>query len=123
MKEIKYRFWDDKKKKMVYGPTNGNPSASWVLAAASAYDLPVMLYTGLKDENKKEIWEGDILDAKGTFEVVTYYEGAFLACLPGLPKSGRNLSNKRFSYISRIVNVVIGNIYENPELLEKKHTA
>ena len=77
------------------------------------------LYTGLKDKNKDEIYEGDILKAKMYDEkrlyVVQYYEDGFEG------KDTKLLGNRQsaFHIHSLIKGEIIGNIYENPELLKK----
>ena len=77
-------------------------------------NLIVEQFTGLHDKNGKEIYEGDVLeDTLGRKKLVEYYKDGFWlnASLEGAEWSLRreNSSSK-----------VIGNIYENPELLENK---
>lgn len=117
MREIKFRAWDKSRKKMIYGPTDSNPNASWVLAVAPLLDNSAMQYTGLKDKNGKEIYEGDIISfLRGTISfdscVVgwSYDQAAFEILSDGLSVSFYGLKSI----------TVRGNIYENPELLEKK---
>lgn len=78
----------------------------------------LMQFTGLLDKNGKEIYEGDILKMDSwnpAIVQVAFIEGAFC------------LSNKDGNYIGDIHYIqhavipqarVIGNIYENPELIE-----
>ena len=78
-------------------------------------EIKLMQSTGLKDKNGKEIFEGDILGTKDGLlnGVVEYREdlGMFVNSLI------------RYNNFERLCNVandreIIGNIYENPELLE-----
>jgi uncharacterized phage protein (TIGR01671 family) len=81
-----------------------------------------MQYTGLKDKNGKEIYEGDIcyvypdeweFQLEGCNHNVIYFEGGF-----GL-KRDKNPFYPLYKSLADYCNV-IGNIYENPELLEVK---
>ena len=84
-------------------------------------EVTFMQYTGLKDKNGKEIYEGDIIvypcnDCEGvtyrdTYEVI-YKAPMFkiMAIKSHIWKSGAEI------YLNDSVEV-IGNIYENPELL------
>jgi uncharacterized phage protein (TIGR01671 family) len=70
---------------------------------------PMMQYTGLKDKNGKEIYESDIL-SDGT--VIEYGESSCGCCSI---IHGYDLGLKNDPYYG--LPEVIGNLYENPELL------
>ena len=77
-------------------------------------DLILMQYTGLKDKNGKDIYECDILDygTYGEFEVI-WHRGSFKIRKLKFENGNVHLLEEcSFDDIK-----VIGNIYENPELL------
>jgi uncharacterized phage protein (TIGR01671 family) len=65
MREIKFRAWDGRK--MNYNPfisdgsDGGETSSVYINVAIACNDEELMQYTGLKDKNGKEIYEGDII--------------------------------------------------------------
>lgn len=67
-------------------------------------------YTGLKDKNGKRVFEGDIVDFKGSKFVIAWLDkySRFAGTQPGIVFAGFNLA-----YCE-----VIGNIHDHPELLE-----
>ena len=71
----------------------------------------LMQYTGLKDKNGKEIYEGDIL--KGTFYVFPMPEYDYVFQIYWDEKEKGFMA----SYFEPSECEVIGNIYDNPELL------
>ncbi|AGF56443.1 putative phage protein (TIGR01671 family) [Clostridium saccharoperbutylacetonicum] len=88
-------------------------------------DNVLMQYTGLKDKNGKEIYEGDIIDASyinpmnkevvKKHYLIEYGEGQYKAKLIGSSPYGDTWIN----FINE-KGTVIANIYENPELLESE---
>ena len=77
-------------------------------------------YTGLKDKNGKQIFDGDVVKVlQGKDKGIAYVgfeNGAFML----YPKTGNIYERNLWSYWYNDLDVeVIGNIHDNPELLEK----
>ena len=128
MREIKFRAWDKEDKRMIVDEQEFIPlkvtnkgvlklspfhkENLWEISDAKRFEL--MQYTGFKDKNAKEIYEGDIIrwhDIETFDYLITYTDGVF--CLNEMPDSNfwhhREIISERWE--------VIGNIYKNPELL------
>jgi uncharacterized phage protein (TIGR01671 family) len=77
-----------------------------------------MQYTGLKDKNGKEIYDGDILkDRQGMGEVKWIQEHCSFLVRTRKPSAYHRLEG---DYQLNLTEV-IGNIYENPEILKDPH--
>ena len=133
MREIKFRAWDSQDKEMDYDPfcwptsidykdsyCNLNTLISGQFGKVHHGGLPgednthmryLMQYTGLKDKNGKEIYEGDMLQVNsGQIGVILYHEdrAGFIF------QDGYN----EMLYQKTHNLEIIGNIHENPELLD-----
>ncbi|NTU74473.1 hypothetical protein HGB07_10205 [Candidatus Roizmanbacteria bacterium] len=82
-------------------------------------DIDLMQYTGLKDKNGKEIYEGDIVTTKfGRVCKVEWFESPSMLCWDLVPIAMfENPTPSKFDLWDSDNVEVIGNIYENPELL------
>ena len=144
-REIRFRVWNGAE--MVYdvtvgkfgvfyvNPTNNgldpNDSAS-ITPFTTKYhdDTPVMQYTGLKDKNGKEIYEGDILNGRNQVLKIVYWcpkRSAFCESEQFKPVPAKHSFAKLYDKFRSVFNKdgqlvnheVIGNIYSNPELLKQ----
>jgi uncharacterized phage protein (TIGR01671 family) len=71
-------------------------------------------FTGFKDKYSKEIYEGDIAKIDKELFVVEYYKGCFQ-----LSKQVSTGTFRMFLYKNIDDLEVVGNIYENPQLLKQ----
>jgi uncharacterized phage protein (TIGR01671 family) len=132
MRDIKFRAWDGQQ--MVspeYIDRNGK--AHWKADSIPTISSIVMQFTGLHDKTGKEIYEGDIIRQMGTDwdrdsdpndpEYEKEPQKEIMRDIVSLDRFRFWLQNESFGWegedrIEPSDCEVIGNIYENPDLLE-----
>lgn len=133
MREIKFRIWDKGNEVMMIDWQDfkliktidkdrflrlGTQNEKWIVCVEKVEDYKPMQYTGLKDMDGTEIYEGDIVEfiterkeVRIFRSEVAWEEDCFLV------KEGVDYYDTPLSGMTKDM-IVIGNIYENPELLE-----
>ena len=142
MREIKFRAWDKKEKKMIYDiqkeydtiagvryeGTDDEPGETCFNSYLGDDNYIVQQYTGLKDKNGKEIYCGDIVkignireypntpEGKGVIELREPFRLTLIEI--GGNYNGDELSTFYLNFSYKELEV-IGNIYEHKELLRE----
>jgi uncharacterized phage protein (TIGR01671 family) len=123
-REIRFRVWDKETSTMLYPwdmPDRGHHSFGVWSGSLGYHNLQsgwgtnkIMQYTGLKDKNGKEVFESDIvywphMEAYG----IVYYNSDEVHYFVKPIRT----EDETESYLDSTHMEVIGNIYENPELI------
>lgn len=120
MNNLKFRVWDKKRKllrKVFYIDFENKGLMYFYNKDTGLYanfeDVELMQSTGLFDKNYKEVFEGDIIaTTKNKYEIIQGVTGLWKAV---------NKQSEHYLCLDDIcLTAVIGNIYENEELIENE---
>lgn len=123
MRDIKFRALDSLEGKMYSWTELLNQNLKNIFTIPEQCGYNIMQYTGLKDKNGKEIYEGDIifvkgetklLDIKGKVEYSNILAQFIITNTGNIVNEAEPLGDYEEEDIEKI-----GNVYDNPELLEE----
>lgn len=127
MDEVKFRAWNTRNKEMMYLDDydyldlNGKQFVTYEVWGFGYNEL--MQYTGLKDKDGKEVYEGDVVSLlfDGIKHRVMKHRVEYITQMGAwslMPLLFHTEMQKQFTTPSYVEFEILGNIYENPELME-----
>ena len=138
MREIRFRAWYEEEKEMqsvidIYFNKNKGDIESFVTKGKKAtyhtdvHTHKLMQYTGSKDKNGVEIYEGDIIHFKHNqmagLGFVYFNEEVAQWWIKDIREVTKKRGQRYYPFWKDCQYRIDGNIYENPELLETKKSS
>lgn len=142
MREIEFRVWDNQEKVylnkkdiaidnlgniFVFEACDENDADLWHVRILSDPDnerYVIEQTTGLTDKNGREIYQGDIVSVRDSPVAIEDEKGvcfvAWSSVLAGFLLKGSDAYKFDEQSLSDLKLIIIGDIHENPELLEEK---
>ena len=111
MREIKFRAWHIPTQQMLPYAQIGVIRTFTENGSYLSKECIFLQYTGLKDKNGKEIYESDIVNIDWLIIPVIWYAGAWMVEYFTIP------TKSYLSHFDELDVEIIGNIYENADLL------
>ena len=118
---VRYRAWDNANKEMFKDTFSITESGQVVVVEQEDVMCPpdyvfvdhlvIMQSTGLFDKNDKEIFEGDVVKCNGLLGTIESFKAMWICSFV------KYNNYQKVGFFAQEIEVV-GNIYENPELLE-----
>lgn len=120
MREIKFRAWFIETGLVKNEPCMCYDYTGWTIFELvgfgdnPAFKIIPMQFTGLQDVTGRDVYESDIVDIYGNFFIVIFDQRE---CGFGL-KNKNGVQSLTYRITENMPVKIVGNIYENPELIE-----
>lgn len=108
----KYRYYDSSLKQMVYSNTWNKIALFFEWADKYAHNKNLMQFTGIQDKNGNDIYEGDIIQGLHDYGPAGLH-------LKTAPIFWHNINGYQWNYWNIPSIEIIGNIFQNPNLVNK----
>lgn len=117
-RQIKFRAWDTETNEMIenFARLSANGRMYTIHTPEPEPTYEVMQFTGLLDKNGKEIYEGDLIKHSGYIYKIIFNNCGFTA----INTDSKTAVPAECEFLNNIELEVVGNIYENSNLVDQK---